>query len=448
MVTNGFPPTAVAGVESYTYALARQLVNQHTVQIVCREAGSAQAEYAVSREMFDGLPVTRIVNNLLDVTDYELLYRNRRIEQIFAGELDRFQPDLVHVQHCIGLSAGCIEQALERRLPVVITLHDYWFLCPAANLLRPDLASCPGTQVGPNCFECIPLIPAPLASLALRPGYGRWRELLPRRLRLMILIGLNRLRAVRQGRNSQPVQQRTRYMRELLARSTALVSPSEYVRQRHIEFGVSPRSIRVIAHGLDLTPWRNYQRTPRPPNAGLRFGYVGVLVRHKAVDLIVRAFRQLPHANISLRLYGFKVEGDPYVDELSALAAGDERIQFMGPYQNQQIAAILNELDVVLIPSMAPETFSIVAREATLGQAAVLASRVGALPEAIDDGRTGYLLPPGDLAAWRMRMEELAGDPGQVEQMQRAQAAKQVKSIQAHAQEIMALYLEAVSGRK
>jgi glycosyltransferase involved in cell wall biosynthesis len=439
-VANGFPPTAIAGTESHTYALSKQLSSSHSVHVFCREADLARPEYTVIEDLVDGLPVTRVVNNLLEVMDYESLYRNRQIERIFSSVLDQFQPDVVHFQHCVALSAGCINLALDRHLPCVITLHDYWYICPTTNLLRPDLLVCPGTHHGSNCFDCLHFIPATLTSVTSLPGYLSWREAIPLPIRLKILKWLALLRAKVEGLGSSPVLKRAEYMRHLLARSSALIAPSKYVQNRYAEFGLPPDLIRIIPLGMDTHQWTAMPRPTISANM-IRFAYVGGLVRHKGAEVMLRAFMQIQSA-AELYIYGFEPPGDAFASFLKQLAASDSRIHFMGPISNQALPQALSRMDVFLMPTLADETFSFVVREALLAGLPVIASNRGAIPEIIHDGINGRLLTSGDVDSWAACLRDLIEHPDQLESLRPRRDDVRVHSFEENAQAHLALYRE------
>lgn len=439
-VANGFPPTAIAGAESHTFALAKQLTNTHTVLVFCREADLTRPDYEVIQDSFQGVPVTRVVNNQLKVMDYESLYRNRQIERIFGRVLDQFRPDVVHFQHCVALSAGCIELAFDRRLPYLVTLHDYWYICPTTNLLRPDLLVCPGTHHGANCFDCLDFIPTSLTNVTSLPGYMRWREIIPLPIRLKVLRWLARLRAKAEGVGSSPVLLRANYMRHLLAHSSALIAPSEYVKRRYVEFGLSADLIRVIPLGMDTRRWMAVPR-PTPSVNVIRFAYVGGLVRHKGAEVMLRAFMQTRGA-AELYLYGFEPPGDAFASLLKQLAASDSRIHFMGPISNQDLPQALSRMDAFLMPTLADETFSLVVREALLAGLPVIASNRGAIPEIVHDGINGRLLTSGDVNAWAACLRDLIEHPGQLESLRPRRDDVIVRSFEENAHDHLALYRE------
>ena len=71
----------------------------------------------------------------------------------------------------------------------------------------------------------------------------------------------------------------------------------------------------------------------------------------------------------------------------------------MGRFPRAALPDILAQVDLLVIPSRCFETYSLAAREALLAGVPVVASGLGALPEVIEDGVNGYLVPPGDVAA-------------------------------------------------
>ena len=85
------------------------------------------------------------------------------IERLFERALDDFRPDLVHVQHLMGFPVQLLHLLRQRRIPYVVTLHDYWWICANAQLLTNyGQQICDGPRLWLNCGRC---------ALA-RAGYG------------------------------------------------------------------------------------------------------------------------------------------------------------------------------------------------------------------------------------------------------------------------------------
>ncbi len=447
-VTNGYPPTARAGVEQYTAQLSMQLSQRgHQVQVFCREGRADLPEYTIVNDSAGAISVRRVVNNLLDVVEPAGYYRNAVIEQIFSRTLEEFQPAIVHFQHVIGLSAALIDIAARAHVPFLLTLHDYWFICPTVHLLTTQMALCAGPHHGADCRQCL----GPLDQMTRRlHRHGVYRQLkaeVPeglwnpaQRLATRVLANLPRTRGNRAAAPSSaaPYQERAAYMRDLLSRCNYLAAPSAFVRAAYADFGVPAQRIHVIPLGLDLELWNSRPATPARDGSGAHFAYIGTWYPHKGVDVLIRAFRQVTVPQARLSIYGYGSAEDPYGATLHRLARGDPRIRFMGAYDNRQLPQLLAAVDALVIPSRWHETFSIAAREALLAGVPVIASAVGAIPEVIRPGENGLLVPPGDVAALAQALEDWAAG------LRRPRWAGPdpagIRSIAAHAAEIEALY--------
>jgi len=447
-VANGFPPMAIAGVEQYTHALARRQMQRHDVAIFCRERAPDLAEYTVHDEIQSGLPVRRVVNNFRHVSGLKTHYRNPEIEELFSVYLRETHPDVVHFQHCIGLSAGLPAAAGELGIPFVLTLHDYWYICPTTRLLTRDMALCPGPHRGADCRQCLGSA-AQVSGLMHRfPFYAQIRDaLIPGNVQRRVLSWLERVRPTARPAGSsipRPFAKRMRFMQQMLNTASRLLAPSDFCRQVYLDFGVRAEAIQVLSEGLELDRWQHQPARTSSPN--LRLGYTGALAAHKGVDVLARAFRRLPGADVELHLFGPGVPDDPFVAWLEKAAVGDSRIHFRGRYENSRLPELLAGIDVVVVPSRWHETFSIVTREALLAGLPVVASRVGGIPEVISDGVNGLLTPPSDEDALAEALARLAGDRSLVARLAQAARSTLVKSAETHALEIEAIYRKVLEG--
>ncbi|AEH25422.1 glycosyltransferase [Pyrococcus yayanosii] len=153
-VVHGLYPMRKAGTEIYTYYLSRELAKEHEVHVFYPVfEKTAKRELRIREIKREGMHLHELVipNGILDKIKrlwssmfFENTYRNLEIEEIFEKLLKEVNPDIIHFQHLIGLSAGLIEIAKRHGFPTVLTLHDYWFMCPTINLLRWDYSLCEG----------------------------------------------------------------------------------------------------------------------------------------------------------------------------------------------------------------------------------------------------------------------------------------------------------------
>ena len=476
-VANGFPPGDRGGVEIYTLGLAKALRSMgHDVAVFCREPGEHRPIYSVRDEVVEGIPARFVVNRFNPGVPLAPRYHDRQIEALFARGVEEQQPGVIHFQHTHGLSASLLARAAAIGVPFVLTLHDYWYMCPQVNLLRRDGSICAGSHHEVNCYECLfgrpypplgsntpdfaaPVSPSTPEPVEHRPLglsdaiYYPLQRILPwplrrallniyDRVRIKVLPRIRSLSAAARQSDAASLRARARYMREMLTLCGYIIVPSAVVKVQYADFGIPNEQIHLIPHGMDTSAWQGFRPASRPLGAGLQFGYIGSLMRHKGVDLIIRAFRQLNLPHTTLWLHGFALPDDPFAGSLRELAGGDPRVHFAGPYAPPELPHILNQMDVLLVPSRWHETFSIVAREAVLAGLPVIAACMGGISDAIADGVNGLLLPPDDLAAWVAAMQRVVENPKLVTEFHRAQVSRQVKSMRAHAVELLQIYAQ------
>lgn len=152
--------------------------------------------------------------------------------------------------------------------------------------------------------------------------------------------------------------------------------------------------------------------------------FVGRLLPHKGVDVLLEA----AETDWEVELVGAPLDAR-YCDDLHQLAAG-KRVSFRGAVSDAELEQAYARAAVVVVPSVyrsrygqetaVPELLGLVAIEAGARGIPVVASRVASLPEVVEDGVTGLLVPPGDPAALRDAVGALLRDPAQRERLGRA----------------------------
>lgn len=412
IVSNGYPPTAFGGVEVNTLELAREFKRRgHTVAVICRESDKQRPDYEVIRDVHEEIPVMRVVNDYKQLTSFRQLYVDAHIDAIFANLLDEFQPDVVHFNHFLALSATLPHETARRGIATVATVHDYWILCERVNLINSQHAMCPGPMQGGDCFRC----------LFVNPGEpGRIMRLLKKILPFHVRVWLRKLTS-RPGTanlvfSAVPADLPLRYetFRTAMDQVQEITVPSQFVRSMLVNNGYSGERIKVVPLGIGLT-----QQARHAPTTGLvRFGFVGSIMPLKGLESLVRAFRAVSGENIRLDIYGREDIKPVFSGQVRALAAGDLRITFHGSFAPDQRNEVYAGMDVFVMPSVWHETFSFVAREALLAGVPVIAARVGALPEVVSEDVNGFLYPPGDEPALSKIIEQIALDPEQLNHLQ------------------------------
>jgi glycosyltransferase involved in cell wall biosynthesis len=179
--------------------------------------------------------------------------------------------------------------------------------------------------------------------------------------------------------------------------------------------GAAAAKTRVIYGGVDPDRFR-------PEPGGKRKGllFVGRLTPHKGVDVLIRALP--PEAALTVvgsEGHDRALPERGYPELLRSVASG-RRVRFAGAVDDAQLDTLYREAVALVVPSVertcygrtiaVSELLGLVALEAMASGTPVIASRIGGLPEIIEDGETGFLVPPGDVAVLRERIERLLVD--------------------------------------
>ncbi len=366
-VINGYLPHETTGTQIHVRDLCRGLRDRgHEVEVFTRLAGNEHGEFEISRSEWEGVRVTRITNNFADLASFELLYTHPTIDARFNDFLDEAQPDLVHVHHLTCLSTSMIEVARRRGLPVVMTFHDYWMVCLRGQRIRPDDLGICETLDRARCLSCLNQL---------------WPHLLP-------LDGPRSLLERLLGRppSMEKLTAWEAHVRRMVDSCQALTAPGRFHRERFIEWGADRNRLFLAPIGF---PRHELGGAPHGKRAIRNIGFIGSVIPTKGVHVLCEAFNRLDRRDLVLHVHGEapNFHGDTgYLDRLRLLVRPDLDVRFHGRYDHRDLSALLASLDVLVVPSLWWENFPLTVREGALAGLPVVASRLGGLGEAIDEG--------------------------------------------------------------
>lgn len=374
MIGAGYPPAGKGGTEIHMQQLARALkARGHEITVFCREGDGARDDYAVRYEEVDGVPVTRVNYMFRDAASLEWIFHNARIDHEVAREIERSKPDLVHVHHLTCLSTTLLDRVKDLGVPLVMTAHDFWTVCPRGQRITEDLELCE-TLDRDRCAPCLK---------------GLWPH---------FDITSDGLRGI------------DRAMLGRLRRCDRIFTPSESHRIRMLDIDLDPDRVFAVPHGLDhdLIPLRN--RRCFPPR---KVGFIGSVIPTKGVHVLIEAMNLIGNPELECHVWGEvqNFHGDTgYLDRLKEQARDDLRFFFHGEYDQSQLPTILADLDVLVVPSLWWETFCLTIREAMLAGVPVVASDLGGMHEALCDLELDLLFEPGNAQDLTWKLYALATD--------------------------------------
>lgn len=155
LVNHTFPPASFAGSEICVLNQAKELQRRgHEAAVFYRIHDPSKEEYALETGEWKGVPVYILNHTYRFVRTFQEIYVNSAIAVRFAYALAQWKPDLVHFHHLTNLSLSLIDEVKARKIPAVMTLHDYWLLCQRGQMLKRDLSLCVEPSIE-NCRACL-----------------------------------------------------------------------------------------------------------------------------------------------------------------------------------------------------------------------------------------------------------------------------------------------------
>ena len=261
------------------------------------------------------------------------------------------KPDVAHFHNTfLRISPAAYYACREAGVPVVQTLHNYRLVCPGALLMRD----------GRVCEDC-------LGQAVPWPGvvHGCWRG---SRMQTAVVAGMLTFH---------------RLLKTWQEQVDVYIALTEFARRKFIEGGLPAKKIVVKPNFVHPDPGER----EAPGRYAL---FVGRLSPEKGLGTLLKAWR-------SLKGIPLKVVGDgPLREQVQGVATGDGSVKVLGRRSNEEVIALMKGAHCLVFPSECYENFPMSVAEAFACGVPVIASRLGAMAEIVEDGRTGLLFEPGN----------------------------------------------------
>jgi glycosyltransferase involved in cell wall biosynthesis len=400
--SNVYPPNFIGGAELIAHCQAKRMSELgHRVVVFAGEPMHSGERHSLRENRYEGLPVFRVNLYPEDYSSEFVNFHHGCVEEHFERLLDRFSPDVVHMHNIIGLSTGIIYLASRRNIKTVITLHDHWGFCFKNTLIRREGEICDDYS---RCRECMTYI---------ADGH----------------------------RKGIPIRMRKDYMALQFGEVNKFISPSLYLAQAYANAGVPTSKIRVVWYGVDT---ERLGRAVKTASEGrIRFTFIGYFGRHKGIHVLLNAVSHVKRKDrVEVNLVG---EGELF-EEIRAQVEGrglSPIVNFWGKVSNDRIGEVFGHTDVFVLPSIWPENQPITITEAMATRTPVIGSRIGGIPELVQEGRTGYLFEPGDAQDLAEKMSRFIEDRARIREFgENGYAAIKDNTISRQVEKILAIYNE------
>lgn len=338
----------VAGVERVLF-VERALLVQHGHDVIdfstqhIDNYPSPHAEFFVS-----GVDFNSPGNFFKKATRF---FYSREVDKKLSALLEKTKPDVAHVHGIFDVLGPTVLYTLHKyKIKIVFTAHAYKLICPNWKLFSDG-------HIDEQCKH--------------DPFHDAWNRSIQNSFLKSFGSALSWWWHTRRGIYNYIDQ---------------IISPSQFLIDKHVEFGWSCSKFVHIPNPFDIT------RSPQLAEEGGYILFVGRLVPEKGVDVLIRAARLAPEVPIII------IGDGPERERLMELAreTGASHISFIGRKTPAEVHVYMASALAVVVPSIWYENDSIAVVEAQAIGKIVIGSYIGGIPEQIKHGKTGFLFEAGN----------------------------------------------------
>jgi len=393
LISNLYPPYVTGGAEITVQKVAENLKSRgNEVLVITTSSGDSY------NEVKNGINIYRI-NPLNVYKTYEHEKKPFYLKPIWHGidfwNLDTYQtvknilkeenPDIIHVNNYKGLSLSVFHAAKHFGLPVVFTAHDASLICPRANLLHGNGQICDNPKKSCQFY-----------------------------------LGINR----------KLIQGKVDY----------LIAPSNFIIDKLKSFRFFEEvKTRKLPWGIKLQ-----KDITRKDYDFIDIAYMGGLSKIKGIQVLIKSFKRLENHNVHLHIFGKGVDEGEFRD----LAGSDHRIVFHGYMERDLLIDFYKKSNINVLPSICYDNSPMMIYESFMNSTPVVGSRIGGIPELIEDGYNGYLFEPGNEDELKEILEIIIENPNKLRELEVGafQSSKKY-DLESYVDELETIYLELI-GKK
>lgn len=335
----------------------------------------------------------------------------------FSDLVRALRPTIVHAHHYahLGLEFLRVIKHVDPSIRIMMTLHEYMAICSNnGQMLKTSSMRLCSRESFDECHACFP------------------------------------------ERSPEDFWLRKHYFGAHFDLVDTFVAPSNFLKQRYVAWGIPEAKIVVIENGQnrrDLLP-------PRPLDTSgtrNRLGFFGQVNPYKGLDVVLEALTQMKwtaRQNVLLEVHGANLDkqSPEFQDKVRSLLGPlikEGTVQWVGPYEPDQLPGRMATIDWVLVPSIWWENSPMVIQEAFANGRPVICSDIGGMAEKVTHGKNGMHVSVGNVAQWAQSLSSAVQMSDEWDRLREGISApiSHAECADAHLELLQAVPLPAVSKR-
>jgi len=367
-VVHQFFPNHFTGTERFVLNTAKQMQRMgHKVEVLtyCHEDDAMLLKNGIFYKNYEyqGISVISIRHKKIppdvsfDIFDNELL---NFLKNIITKE----KYDIVHVAHPMRLGSA-VKIAVNAGLPIVLTLTDFWLICPRGIAVTSKGELCHNSNRGSKC--------------AIDCGFPK-----------------------------KKLMDRLASTDEILKSSDCIVTATRFLR-RIFEINCQDFKAEFIPFGEDysnvIPNSKKYSE-----KSEINFGFLSAVQPHKGAHILLDAFKRANMDNSRVSIYGHYFGESIYYTNLKEKYESN-KVQFFGKYIYEDMAKIFNKIDLLVVPSIWWENSPLVLISALAHSVPAIVSNLGGLNDIVKEGTNGFVFEAGSAESLSNVIKNICSDP-------------------------------------
>lgn len=324
---------------------------------------------------------------------------NKRNVKFFGRILDLYKPDIIHINLMyFVLTPQIINEAVLRNIPIIHTVHDAKIVCPNHRLYDVDCQL--------PCMDCL---------------YYGYKKCVEKRCikKSKLLSKLAVKESVFYDKNG------------LYNKIDTIIFPSNFMKQIHIEHGISKKQAVVLHNFTRL----DFDKTKTSKSANNKYVlYFGRLSVEKGMKLLAATIEATPDIS-------YIIAGD---GPCSKLFNEYSNCKCVGFVTGEKLVDLIQQASICVFPSIWYENCPMSILESIALGTPVIGSNIGGIPELINDGFTGYIFNPFDLDDFVSKLTKLYNDESKlIEMSMNCLNTENVRNVSSYVDELEIIYKKA-----
>ncbi len=387
-----YPPYVIGGADIYAERISKELSRKgHEVVVITTKPYDGLSSLKPSLEMDDGVKVHRFypfnIFSWINTAEKSLFQKmiwnaldiwNLHTYLIIKNILKKEKPDVVHIHTPVWLSLSVFDAVKSMKIPSIFTVHEYLLICKKASLLNSSSEICN----------------EPHLVCKLYPYISR---------------------------------------RIVDNKPDLVTAPSQFILDMLTSNGFFNGSeCMKIPLGIE---WKN--KNVQKDYKTIDIVFTGALVEHKGVEVLIKAFKNLKQKNVRLHILG----KGPDEEHLRKIARDDERIIFHGFVKGEELNSLQRKANITVMPSVWFENSPMAIYESLMNGTPVVGSKIGGIPELIEEGGNGYLFEAGDFDKLENILNYLVDNPSKLKELEEGALESGRKySMNGHIEQLEKIY--------